>query len=187
LRKEGTPNPKLAAVVRTVVERRAELDPDLEFPQSTCSFVFGPEKRSMTIGALYLLWDSGAPWRQTCWECGGDLRGLACGGLLTFSAMSMVCLDCERAFSETSGKSIAAAVSWLNPLKDTRFHMSGGAFGGAHKSDGRSLLRVLNLNYVPAGQVSYRISPGSEHLPGGQHRRRKGSPTRLSHRVRGTK
>lgn len=141
----------------------------------------------MTIGALYLLWDSGAPWRQTCWECGGDLRGLACGGLLTFSAMSMVCLDCERAFGETSGKSIAAAVSWLSPLKGTRFQMSGGAFGGAHESDGGSLLRVLDLNYVSTGQVSYRISPDPERLPSGRQRRRKGSPTRSSRAVRGAK
>lgn len=158
--RKSNPNPALAAVVRAVVARRGELDPWLEFPQGTCVFVFGPKKRPMPIGALYHLWDAGPPWRKPCLRYGGDLRGLACGGLLTFSWMSQVCLDCEESFYETSGNSIAAALSWLRPLDNTEFHTTGGSFGGAHESGGQKLLRVIGLSYRPDGSVKLSAECG---------------------------
>jgi hypothetical protein len=110
-----TRNRELAAVARAVVTRRVELDPWLEFPQNDSCFLFGERKSSVPIGALYLLWDSGPPWRKPCHRCGGDLRAHACGGLLNRMWLNAVCVDCERGFIETHDGSLGSAAAWLRP------------------------------------------------------------------------
>jgi hypothetical protein len=139
------PNTELAAIVRAVVARRAELDLWLEFPQNASCFLFGERKVPVPIGALYALWDWGAPWQQPCHRCGGDLRGYACGGLLTFKCLFAVCVDCERCFTEIHDGSLGSAAAWLRPLKGTEFFMSSGCFGGTYGSKGELLLNALEL------------------------------------------
>ncbi len=161
------PNAELAAIVRAVVARRAELDPGLEFPQNASCFLFGERKLPVTIGALYLLWNSGQPWRKPCHRCGGDLRGYACGGLLTFKCLFAVCVDCERSFTETHDGSLGSAYWWLSPLKDSEFRVNGGSFGGTYGSKGELLLKALKLPCrLTESGASYSIQAGdSEPAP----------------------
>jgi hypothetical protein len=175
------PNHELAAVVRAVIARRAELDLWLEFPQNSSCFLFGDRKSPVPIGALDLLWDSGAPWRKPCHRCGGDLRGYACGGLLTFKCLFAVCVDCERSFTEIHDGSLGSAYWWLSPLKDTEFHVSGGSFGGTYASHGELLLKALKLPCRAAESgVSYSVHSGdSEPLPSPMNRRAR-SPRRAA-------
>jgi hypothetical protein len=177
-----SPNTELAAVVRAILERRTELDPWLEFPQNSSCFLFSESKAPVPIGALYLLWDSGPPWRKPCRRCGGDLRAYACGGLLTVKWLWAVCADCERCFTEVHDGSLGSAAAWLRPLKGTEFFMSSGSFGGTYGSKGERLLKALKLPCRPTeGGVSYAVqTSGSEPLTP-QNKRARG-PRRASTR-----
>jgi hypothetical protein len=178
---------ELAAIVRAVVARRADLDPWLEFPQNSSCFLFGQRKSPVPIGALYLLWDLGSPWRKPCHRCGGDLRGYACGGLLTFKCLFAVCVDCERSFTEIHGGSLGSAAAWLLPLKGTEFFMSSGCFGGTYGSKGQLLLKALKLPYRQAESgVSYSIQAGGSEPPPRKVSRRVRTPRRASKKTIGT-
>ena len=174
------PNRELAAIVLAVVARRAELDRWSEFCQNNSCFLFGERKSPVPIGALYLLWDSGPPWRKPCHRCGGDLRGYACGGLLTFKCLFAVCVDCERCFTEVHDGSLGSAYWWLSPLKDTEFHVSGGSFGGTYASKGELLLNALKLPCPPTeSRASFSIKAGDSENPPRQVNRRTLSPRRV--------
>ncbi len=160
------PNRELAAVMRAVLARRADLDPWLEFPQNSSCFVFGQRKSPFPIGALYLLWDSGPPWREPCHRCSGDLRAYACGGLLTFKCLCAVCVDCERSFTEIHDGSLGSAAAWLRPLVGTEFFMSSGCFGGTYGSKGELLLKALKLPCrLTESGVSYSVQAGDSEPP----------------------
>jgi len=160
------PNPELAAVVRAVIAHRANLDPWLEFPQNSSCFLFGARKLPVPIGALYLLWDSGPPWRKQCHRCGGDLRAYSCGGLLNRMWLSTVCVDCERCFTELHDGSLGSAVFWLRPLKGTEFFMSSGSFGGSYSSEGELLLKALELPCrATESGVSYSVQTSDSETP----------------------
>ncbi len=179
-----TPNTELAAVVRAVVARRTELDPWLEFPQQNSCFLFGECKSAVPIGALYLLWDSGPPWRKPCHRCGGDLRGYACGGLLTFKCLFAVCVDCERCFTETHEGSLGSAAAWLRPLKGTEFFMSSGCFGGTYASKGKLLLKALKLPCrLTVSGASYSIQAGDSEPPPRHVSRRARTPRRAARKT----
>jgi hypothetical protein len=179
--------PELAAVVRAVIARRAELDQWLEFPQNNSCFLFGERKSPLPIGALYLLWDSGPPWRKPCHRCGGDLRAYACGGLLTVKWLWAVCVDCERCFTEIHDGSLGSAAAWLRPLKGTEFFMSAGCFGGSYGSKGELLLKALELPCWPTERgVSYSVQPGDGEPSTHPRNRRARSPRRTARRRNGT-
>jgi hypothetical protein len=180
-------SPELAAVVRAVIARRAELDPWLEFPQNSSCFLFGERKSPIPIGALYLLWDSGPPWRKPCHRCGGDLRAYACGGLLNRMWLNAVCVDCERCFTELHDGSLGSAADWLQPLKGTEFYMSSGCFGGTYGSGGERLLKALELLCRPTERgVSYSVQPGDGEPSTRPRNRRARSPHRAAKRRNGT-
>ena len=137
-------------------------NPWLPFPQSTCPFGFGDDSRPLPIGALFILWERDPRWRGPCTRCGGDLRGLLTGGLLSFSWFEKICLDCEHSFSIVEQGSIGdAADRFRTKLQDTEFHIGHGWFGGAVKSDGSELQRLLGVSYRSGGEVSYTIHTGS--------------------------
>lgn len=154
--------PALARLVKVLIQRRGELNPWLPFPQSTCPFGFGDDSRPLPIGALFILWERDPRWRGPCTRCGGDLRGLLTGGLLSFSWFEKICLDCEHSFSIVEQGSIGdAADRFRTKLQDTEFHIGHGWFGGAVKSDGSELQRLLGVSYRSGGEVSYTIHTGS--------------------------
>jgi hypothetical protein len=180
------PNAELAAIVRAVIARRAELDPWLEFPQNSSCFVFGDRKSPVPIGALFVLWDSGPPWRKPCHRCGGDLRAYACGGLLTFKCLCAVCVDCELCFTEIHDGSLGSAAAWLRPLKGTEFFMSSGCFGGTYGSKGELLLKALKLpcRRTESG-VSYSVQAGDSEPSQRPMKRRARSPRRAANKPAG--
>jgi hypothetical protein len=180
------PNPELATVVRAVIARRAELDPWLEFPQNSSCFLFGECKSPVPIGALYLLWDSGPPWRKPCHRCGGDLRAYACGGLLNMMWLDAVCVDCERCFTEVHDGSLGSAYWWLSPLKDSEFRVNGGSFGGTYGSKGELLLKALELPCPTERGVSYSIDTDDSEPPTLPINKRTRSLRRTTRKTAGT-
>lgn len=148
--------PDLAALVKAVIQHQGQLDPWLEFPQSTCCFKFGAAKRPLPIGALYLLWQRDERWRKLCPYCSGDARGLCCGGFLSTGWFEFICVDCSGFFVEHPG-GLGTARDLLKTLDDSEFRVTGMIFGGASVSAGASLLKELNLSYSPAGAVRFGI------------------------------
>jgi hypothetical protein len=180
------PNRELAAIVRAVIAHRAELDPWLEFPQNSSCFLFGERKSPVPIGALYLLWDSGVPWRKPCHRCGSDVRGLACGGLLAVKGLWSVCVDCGQCFAEVHDGSLGSAAAWLRPLKGTEFFMSSGCFGGTYGSTGERLLKALRLPCRSSESgVSYSIKTNDSEPPTLPINRRTRSLRRASKKTAG--
>jgi hypothetical protein len=175
--------PARAQLVKALIQRRDELDPWLPFPQSTCPFGFGDDSRPLPIGALFILWDRDPRWRGPCPRCGGDLRGLLTGGLLSFSWFEKVCLDCEHSFSIREQGSIGdAAGRFRTALQGTEFHIGHGWLGAAVKSDGSELQRLLGVSYRPDGEVRYVIHTGADDAvpdddtgAGGDGSKRRGS------------
>ncbi len=158
----SAPQPELARLVRLLIEKRDELDRWLPFPQSGCSFAFGDEAKPLPIGALFHLWDKDPRWRRECPQCGGDMRGLSCGGLLNVSWFQMVCVDCNTAFSFSAGRGIGDAGGLLTrTLTSTPFYVSKGQFGGAYRSDGQELQRLLGTNCRAGGEVRFVVHTGS--------------------------
>lgn len=98
--KEAVRKPQLAGLVKAVIQNQNQLDPWLEFPQSSCCFKFGEAKRPLPIGALYLLWERDKRWSKPCRYCQGDARGLSCGGFLSTGWFEFICLDCSAFFVE---------------------------------------------------------------------------------------
>jgi hypothetical protein len=145
--------PVRARLVKALIQRRNELDPWLAFPQSTCPFGFGDQSLPLPIGALFILWERDPRWRGPCPRCGGDLRGLVTGGLLSFSWFGKVCLDCEHSFSIVQHGSIGdAADRFRTALQNTEFQIGDEWFGGAVESDGSELQRLLGVSYQPGGE-----------------------------------
>jgi hypothetical protein len=71
---------------------------------------------------------------------------------------SMVCIDCDRVFSLSAGRGIGDAGGLLTrTLTGTTFYVSKGSFGGAYRSDGQELQRLLSTNCRAGGGVSYVV------------------------------
>lgn len=151
--------PQLAKIVKQLIERSAELDPWLEFPQSGCPFLFGELKRPLPIGALHVLWQNDPRWRQICPSCGGDARGILCGGWLSTGYFEFICLGCDLRFINGSG-GLGAAFGLLKSLNDTEFKVSSGCFGGAYGSTGEALLRVLGFSFSTTESARFSIAAG---------------------------
>jgi hypothetical protein len=152
------PQPELAKLVRALIEKRDQLDPWLEFPQSSCCFAFGDEDKPLPIGALFILWDKDPRWRSPCPKCRGDMRGLSCGGHLSASWFSTVCIDCDNAFGFSAGRGIGDAGELLTrTLTGTPFYVSKGRFGGAFRSDGQKLLEKLGMTHQPTAKVAFVV------------------------------
>jgi hypothetical protein len=152
----ASPQPVLAGLVRAIIERREELDPWLEFPQTSCSHWFGPQHRPLPIGALYLLWERDECWRKPCPECNGELRGISCAGSIDMLQYEFICLGCERLFTERQPPSFLLGCESLRALEATPFACTGGLLDGAHGSEGRDLLDRLGIEYEPVTSLENR-------------------------------
>lgn len=88
----------LSRVVKALLLQRIELDPWLEFAQSTWTFRFGETKKPLPIGALFRLWETDERWHKPCPFCGSKAYGISCGGLLSMGWFEFICLECSRFF-----------------------------------------------------------------------------------------
>jgi hypothetical protein len=158
-KKEQPANEKeqtLSHIVKALIERRNELDPWLEFPQSSCTFRFGDAKKPLPIGALYRLWETDDRWRKPCPSCGNKAYGLSCGGFLSNGWFVFVCVECSRSFHVNPGGLLSAA-ALLSNLNGSEFEVTGSCFGAAIASRGEPLLKALGLSFSPTATVSLSL------------------------------
>lgn len=136
-----------AEVLRRLVaaQDQLELDPWLAFPQRSCCYSFGPEKRPLPIGALRRLWSTGYPFVQACPDCGEDLLTVAFGGLLSIGGLVMVCPGCEGDFTHRLGGLVSTGRFVADRLAGSGFAITGMVYGGVVSSQGLDLLRILGL------------------------------------------
>lgn len=160
-----------AEVIRRILARDRNgppLDPWLPFPQRSCCFGFGERNSPIPVGALLKLWESGAPFRQVCPDCGGTSYMIGCGGLLTISSGIMICTGCDRRWSHRLRGGIATPYSMLkhSVLEGTEFAVSSCTFGGAISSGGEALRRELGvdlpLDESPRVGLSIRVKTDEE-------------------------
>lgn len=128
-------------------ERDTSLDLWLPFPQNACSFGFGRPPRPLPIGALFILWAEGPPFKQPCAECGDELRMVSFGGLLTVGGGRMICSACDAEFFQRALGGLGTVGQIVNATKlgQTAFAPSTMVFGGPIGSDGAALLAELKI------------------------------------------
>ena len=133
----------------------------MTFPQSACCFAFGPNKGPVPIGALFLLWSAGWPYRQKCPECQGEAYMVAFGGFLSTGGGHLICPTCGTSWFQFLGGLGRVANEYLHksPLIGTEFRPSGMLFGGAYTSDGKRLRDFLGVHERPEVglTVSYEV------------------------------
>lgn len=155
-REEG-PDPVAAEVIRLIFERD-DLDPWLAFPQRTCCFNFGEEKRPLPIGALRILWAAGWPWTSPCPACVETLHAVGFGGLLSVGGVVSVCTGCSRSYFQQVGGIATMAHLARELLLDSEFPLKNGLFGGAYTSDGSALLTALGMDPPQPGAAKSEVS-----------------------------
>jgi hypothetical protein len=153
VRKKVESGPDVAEVLRRLDQRigqategSSEIDGWLSFPQRSCSFSFGPNRRPLPIGALRLLWSAGWPFSQRCPDCGGKARTIGFAGGLSTGGCSLICSECSaRWFHRVGGLTTISDLVNGAALGKTEFRTAGAAFGGVVASKGEALLELLGL------------------------------------------
>jgi hypothetical protein len=152
---------EVAEVVRRLL-KRPDLDPWLPFPQNATCFTFGPSGRPLPIGALALLWSGGWPWAQPCPACGGQVRVISFGGLLSVGGGRCVCATCNASFFQPlGGLSSVAEELRKSPLVGSPFAPNLSLFGGSAGSDGFELLCALGLHPLPLAMKEPTLTVGA--------------------------
>ena len=132
-RKATTERPGLAAIIRSTLTFRKELlqlDPWIPFPQNSCCFDFGPHRRPLPIGALFILWDEWPACTGTCEHCQGLAVGCGFGGLFHIGGVSGCCSVCGAGWSRHMDGLPAIGFAVAPYLKPTPYFVSQWWFGG---------------------------------------------------------
>jgi len=166
LRKNGSRpnNAKLLGKLVQHLESGAPIDLWLPFPQQSCTFCFGPDRRPVPIGTLALLWSAGSPYRQPCPECGTDAYAVAFGGLLAIGGIVLLCPSCKAEWIHPAQGMVAVSrMLRESPIAGTPFAQTGGLFGGAIGSDGSGLRAFFGVQDDPDPEegVSMTLESGA--------------------------
>ena len=132
-RKATIERPELAAIIRSTLTFRKELlqlDPWIPFPQNSCCFDFGPHRRPLPIGALFILWDEWPTCTGTCEHCQGLAVGCGFGGLFHIGGVSGCCSVCGAGWSRHMDGLPAIGFAVAPYLKPTPYFVSQWWFGG---------------------------------------------------------
>ena len=165
-------DPELALVIRATRQYREQLlarDAWLPFPQNSCCYAFGPGKRPLPVGALFILWDHWPACTGECPRCGGEVYGYGFGGLLSIGGVVALCVDCNRRVSRPIGGLTRVGKDVSAWLEGTPYDVSAFRFGGCFAGDRRALvdaLRRLGARDLPDGAWLIGSSPAgaSFHL-----------------------
>jgi len=146
--------PETAEVLRRLLATDRWVDPWLPFPQTSCRFLFGQDK-PLPVGALFLLWNAGLPWAQTCPQCGGTAYAVDFGAaLMAIGWIVLVCTDCERELWQPAGHLMDISRLLDKTLARTRFRPTSMFYGGSRPSNGAELRVALGLAKPPARKVT---------------------------------
>ncbi len=160
--------PGTAEVLRRLLAAGPIDDLWLPFPQWTCCFAFGPNRKApLPVGALFLLWGAGTPWVQDCPECGGQAYMISFGGLLNMGGGRLVCTGCGLdLYQPLGGLGTVSQILDRSPIAGTPFRHTGMRFGGAYPSDGAQRRAQLGVELpldakTPEDEVSFSINTGA--------------------------
>lgn len=148
-------DPGLVLVIQATLaykHRLLTLDPWLPFPQNACCHAFGPERKPLPIGALFLLWERWPACTGDCPECGAKVYGVGFGGLLSIGGVVAVCIGCSREMYRHIGGLMVVAEEFRPWLAGTPYALSSSVFGGCVGGDRRALvdaLRDLGASNLP--------------------------------------
>lgn len=144
-----------ASIIRALLglgKLSEKLDPWLPFPQNSCCYSFGKDKRPIPVGALLILWEKHPLFTGRCPECNGKAFGYAFGGLFNIGGIVGCCIECKRKLFRHVG-GLMKTGGLISPfLKDTPYSLNTSLFGGAFKGPREPLLtalRELGIRDIP--------------------------------------
>ena len=139
-------NSEKAQLVRLCLKREADLrrlNGWIEFPQSSCTYVFGKEQRPLPIEALFRLWRRCEEATGRCPACGRRIYATGFGGLLAIGGMCGVCVECDSMVVRPVG-GLARVRDVVAPyLAGSPFAITGMIFGAAHPGRRLPLVEAL--------------------------------------------
>lgn len=135
-----------SALIRAILglgDRIGKLDPWLPFPQNSCCFLFGKDKRPISVGVLLYLWEHSSLFTGECHYCGGKTYSYAFGGLLNIGDIRGCCISCDKGVSNRIGGLGVLSQTFRPILQDTPYYINGMIFGGTYEGKRWPLIRAL--------------------------------------------
>ena len=154
---EGQQGPPTHILLRAAQAHRRAIsrrDPWVQVPDGWTTFTYGLRQpgRPFPIGAAYLLWDAGKPFRARCADCGGERLAYSFGAGLAIGCIKRVCTSCGTNDDVRTG-GLTSLSGLVRPvLADTEWKIATFIYGGAVGGNPEGLTRLLaSIDALPAG------------------------------------